>query len=165
MKKSAVLKYLAVLLIFCITGCVTHDLSTGVQSADVSIGRGLYVEATSLIESDIAVFPQIGHSGLVWAVDISPNNAYIISADDENAFVNMWEIQSGRLLRTFWGHNAAITALAYSPDGKTFASGDENGNIKIWNIASGKELYSLSEHSWDINTLEYSPNGKHIVSA
>jgi len=165
MKENTVLKYFAMLLIFCVFGCVTNDTVTGVQPGDVSMGRGLFVEAPPLIASDISIFPQLSHNGVVWNVALSPDDAYIISADYNNGFVYMWEIQSGRLLRTFWGHDSVITTLAYNPDGKTFVSGDENGNIKIWDSESGKELHALSGHSWTISSLGYSPDGKRIVSS
>ena len=165
MKEIVRLKSLAVIIILSIAGCATKDTALVPQSGDESLGRGLTVEAPDLLESNVAVFPQMGHTQTVWAVEISPDNNYLISADTTNGFVNLWEIRSGRLVRTFWGHGEAVKSLAYSPDGKSFASGDSDGIIKIWSIESGKELHTLSGHSDLIHSIAYSPDGKHIVSA
>jgi len=165
MKTNAVLKHFVIFIVFCIAGCATSDSPTSTQPTGESIGRGLKVEAPSLIESNVAVFPQLGHNALVYNVKLSFDNKYVISADDINGFINLWEVESGRLLRTFWGHGAVVTALAFCPDGKTIASGYTDGVIKIWEIETGKEINTLSGHSQDIFSLDYSSNGKNIVSA
>ncbi|MFN2298497.1 MAG: WD40 repeat domain-containing protein [Anaerolineales bacterium] len=54
------------------------------------------------------------------------------SADREEVF--LWDAHSEGLLQTLPGHNAAINVLAFSPDGKTIASGSEDGTIILWNI-------------------------------
>ena len=54
MNKSV--KYIIILL--CIAGCVTNETAR-IQSDNISIGRGLTVEAPSLTESNIAVYPQL----------------------------------------------------------------------------------------------------------
>ena len=160
MNKSV--KYIIILL--CIAGCVTNETAR-IQSDNISIGRGLTVEAPSLTESNIAVYPQLGHSDLVWNVSLSPDNAHVLSADYHNNFINLWEIKSGRLVRTFWGHERIISALSCSPSLKTFISGDVHGIIKIWDIETGKELHTLSGHSRQIYSLDYSPDGKRFISA
>jgi len=165
-KKNIILQFLVLLFISSIyEGCATNDAAIGIQSENESIGRGLTVEAPTLIESDVAVFPLLGHTTSIRVVEISTDNEYVISSDDKNCFINLWEIESGRLLRTFFGHNAAVTVLAFSPDGKNFVSGDNDGIIKTWNIAAGKELCTLSGHVQQIHSLNYSPDSTHIVSA
>lgn len=37
-------------------------------------------------------------------------------------------------------HNSAICSLAYSPDGKTIASGCHDGLVHLWDVKSGKEI-------------------------
>jgi WD40 repeat protein len=43
---------------------------------------------------------------------------------------------------TLTGHQAKVTAAAFAPDGRTFASGDEDGVLKLWDYAADKELAS-----------------------
>ena len=35
-----------------------------------------------------------------------------------------------------------ILCLAFSPDGKTYATGDAEGKLAIWDTATGKEIRS-----------------------
>lgn len=39
---------------------------------------------------------------------------------------------------TLKGHTLPVPSLAYSPDGKTLASGGNDGTIKVWDLQTGK---------------------------
>ena len=56
--------------------------------------------------------------------------------------VRIWDIQTGREIKTLRGHELPIGAVAFGTDGRTLTtvSGDA---IKVWDVASGNELRSL----------------------
>ena len=54
---------------------------------------------------------------------------------------------------------ASVTAVAFSPDGKTLASGSERFVIKLWDVVTGAELQSF--HSTMVSSLAFSPDGKN----
>ncbi len=43
------------------------------------------------------------------------------------------------LRNTLKGHTNRVTSVAYSPDGKTLASGSYDKTIKLWDVATGKQ--------------------------
>jgi WD40 repeat protein len=57
---------------------------------------------------------------------------------------------------------AAVTAVAFSPDGHTLASGSERFVIKLWDVATGAELRSFPSSM--VNSLAFSPDGNTLAS-
>jgi WD40 repeat protein len=63
------------------------------------------------------------------------------------------------------GHTDSVFALAFSPDGKTLASGSFDKTIKLWDVASGKELKTFTGHTKEVVSVAFSPDGKRLASA
>ncbi|MCC5639230.1 CHAT domain-containing protein [Nostoc sp. CHAB 5844] len=60
-------------------------------------------------------------------------------------------------------HEAAITSIAFSPDGKTLASSSADKTIKLWNL-QGKLLQTLKGHQAAVNNISFSSDGKFLAS-
>jgi WD40 repeat protein len=60
-----------------------------------------------------------------------------------------------------------ITALAFSADGRTLASGSGHTEsaIRLWNVATGQELGRLEGHTSWVSALVFWPDGKTLASA
>ena len=63
------------------------------------------------------------------------------------------------------GHTGAVRAIAYAPDGKSFATASADNTIKIWSAAQNSEIRTLSGHRGDVFSVAYSPDGEYIASA
>lgn len=61
---------------------------------------------------------------------------------------------------TLRGHAAEITAMAFHPDGKTFASSSRDGTIKIWDVVTGELRMTLEGHA--ATTLAFTKEGTLI---
>jgi glucose/arabinose dehydrogenase len=62
-------------------------------------------------------------------------------------------------------HSSPVYALAYSPDGKTLATGTGAGLIQLWDAHSGLELRRLQGHREAVRSLTFSPDGKFLASS
>jgi WD40 repeat protein len=57
-----------------------------------------------------------------------------------------------------------VNAVAFSPDGKTLASGGEEGQVILWDRGGGQELMSLDDHGGGIYAVAFSPDGKVLAA-
>jgi WD40 repeat protein len=91
--------------------------------------------------------------------------------------VLIWSTQTGRLLRELKGNSQALTALAFSPDGKTLATCDQGGEARLWDPINGEiintplksppglrgKIYGMLAFSEDSRKLAVSALGVHII--
>lgn len=56
-------------------------------------------------------------------------------------------------------------AVAFSPDGKTLASGGGDRTIRLFDVASGKQLHVFKQHADWVQSVAFSPDGAKLLSA
>lgn len=126
-----------------------------------------------------------GHLGAVKAAVVSPDGRYALSVDDwkskeamellselkehsppsnENKTIKLWDVASGRAIKTFKGHTDWVNSIAFSPDSRYALSGSSDKMMKLWEVTSGRELRNFSGHSGSVTTVTFSPDGKNVLS-
>jgi WD40 repeat protein len=63
---------------------------------------------------------------------------------------------------TLSGHSDEVTSIAFSPDGKTIASGSLDKTIRLWNVNTDKA--TVATHLDEIYSVAFSPDGNEIYS-
>jgi WD40 repeat protein len=63
------------------------------------------------------------------------------------------------------GHTDAVYAVAYSPDGRTVATGSADRTIRLWDVVSHKQIGQPFNGALDIvRTLAFSPDGRTLAA-
>jgi WD40 repeat protein len=59
----------------------------------------------------------------------------MLAAGTEKGTICLRDSSTGRELGRREAHQGQTTALTFSPDGTTLASGDSHGVVRLWNIS------------------------------
>jgi WD40 repeat protein len=57
--------------------------------------------------------------------------------------VRLWDVSTGRCIRTLTGHTREIYAVSFSPDGQIVASGCADETARLWDAKTGECLKIL----------------------
>ncbi|MEH1859123.1 MAG: serine/threonine-protein kinase [Nostoc sp.] len=134
-----------------------------------------------------------GHFGSVLSVAISPDGKTLASGSEDGT-IKLWNLETGKEIRTITAHFNSVNSfaislaiirrpdeipvgipgqsevnkvnsVAFSPDGKTLASGSNDKTIKLWNLATEKKIRTLTGHSDSVRSVAFSPDGKTLASS
>ncbi|HBR21296.1 MAG TPA: hypothetical protein DD713_01805 [Nitrospiraceae bacterium] len=102
-------------------------------------------------------------AGRVSSVAFSPDGRYALSGSWDST-LTLWDISTGKEIRTFKGHTDRVNAVAFSPDGRHIISAARDNSIKLWDVATGREIRTFTGHRGDISSIAFSIDLKSFIS-
>lgn len=101
-------------------------------------------------------------------LSISPDDRWMVlgySPHHQRAMarVELVDLSSGRLVKTFDSHTDTVTGAIISADGRILASASEDKTIKIWDVA-GERLLRTLQHDDQVEWIAFSPDAKWLAA-
>lgn len=111
------------------------------------------------------------HDGQIYTVSLTSDESILAvagwmtsnSRESRVGTIRLFDFRTGKLIDQLEGHINAVTALAFSHDGKTLASaaGDQ---IRLWDIRKRKAVWSISRHKNYTYHLAFTADGQRLIS-
>ncbi|MFB8792114.1 MAG: WD40 repeat domain-containing protein [Potamolinea sp.] len=100
------------------------------------------------------------------SVAISPDGQFLVS-DSFNVNeqkVQLWDLKTGRLIRTFPGYSKAAFSNTATPNTQTLIVSSKDKKIQLWNLKTGQLIRTLSTPN-NITSITISEQGQILASA
>src|SRR5262249_45090953 len=98
------------------------------------------------------------------AVAFAPDGQ-TLATGGRDGLVKLWDVASGRHLRTLEQQDTAVVALAWARGGRAGAAAGQGGGVRLWGAATGKDLCPQPGHRVGVFRTVLSPDGKTAVTA
>ncbi|HEV2859756.1 MAG TPA: caspase family protein [Pyrinomonadaceae bacterium] len=79
--------------------------------------------------------------------------------------IKVWDADQKRALYKLAAPGFRAYALAWSPDGRTLATGADDGTTTLWDAADGRQLRRLQGQRDSVESLEFSADSRFLISS
>lgn len=103
------------------------------------------------------------HQENVSSLAITNNKNYLVSGSWDKT-VKIWELSTGKIIRTINGHEELVDKIVIIPNDKFILSIGANSSAKLWELETGNLQFSVESNTDDAGSILISPDGKLLFN-
>eukprot|EP00050_Salpingoeca_kvevrii_P013565 m.29492 g.29492 ORF g.29492 m.29492 type:complete len:343 (+) comp5100_c0_seq1:227-1255(+) len=103
-----------------------------------------------------------GHTGYISCCRFIDDEQIVTSSGDKTCA--LWDIETGRQIRSFTGHSGDVMSISLIPGTKLFVSGGCDSEARVWDLRDGHCRQTFRGHRSDINAVAAFPGGDAIAT-
>jgi len=97
-------------------------------------------------------------------MSVTPDGRRLVSAGFEDKTLCVWDLESGRCLKTLEGRSDWVSSVSVTPDGRRAVSAGQDKNLCIWDIEGG-ELLEMYRGCAPFSSIALAHGGNTICAA
>ena len=94
----------------------------------------------------------------------SPDGRYLLTHCGEQNRADIWDAQTGDLVKKLPHEAAFVAGVDWSPEGSRFLTNETDGVVHIWDAESFELVYDFKGHSAAVWEAGFSPDGSRVAS-
>jgi WD40 repeat protein/uncharacterized caspase-like protein len=116
----------------------------------------------AMVETMPSLIVQVGQLNCTCVAMTSDGRLALTGSIDKT--VKLWDLKSGRLIRTLNGHSQAVNSVAITPDGQRGLTGSDDKTAMYWDLENGTMICTLRGHEEGIRSVAITPDGRRAMT-
>jgi WD40 repeat protein len=84
-----------------------------------------------------------------------------LASGSSDRLVQVWDIATQKVERTFIGHLRPVNSVVFSPDGSKLASGSDDRTVRVWDV---QVEHTFKSHLDSVSSVAFSYDGSQLAS-
>ncbi|MBM3971885.1 MAG: hypothetical protein FJ302_18795 [Planctomycetes bacterium] len=135
-------------------------LATGGGEASRSGELHIWDVATQSLSKDF----KDAHSDTVMSIEFGRDGKYLVTGAADK-FVKLWDIASGKLVKSFEGHTHHVLGVSIKADNSLLASAGADNAIKIWNVETGEQARTIPGYTKQVTSIRFMGVTENVISS
>lgn len=104
------------------------------------------------------------HSDVIYGLEFSPDGKQIASSGSDR-FAKIFEVESGKFVRSFEGHTHHVLGVSWRADGRRLATSGADNVIKVWDVRTGDQTRTIAGFGKEVTGIRFVADGSNVVAS
>ncbi len=104
------------------------------------------------------------HSDTIFGLEFSPDGQQIASCGADR-FAKIFDIKSGKFVRSFEGHTHHVLGVSWRADGRRLVTSGADNVIKVWDIKTGDQKRTITGFNKEVTAIRFVADGDNVLAS